>query len=181
MWIGSSPVIDMRLSFVIRRSAASSSAIADVTGLQAAIDAKIGASIIDAAGDLIIGSAADAAARLAKGTHGKALVAGASTVGYDIPHNGNATPDTRNLIAWSYDPIMANSGTAYSFNSGMSRVTLLYVPYAATITNIHIYVATAGTSMTSGLSFAVLYDAAGTTQLGITADQSTAWASTGER
>jgi hypothetical protein len=157
-------------------------AVSDTAGLQAALDAKISASLVDAAADLLVGTANDTIGRLAKGTHGQALMAGASSLAYGVPRNGNMTPADHNLICWSYDPVVASSSASpYNFNSGTARVTLLHVPYATTITNIHTYIQTAGTSITSGQSFAVLYDSAGTTQLGITADQSTAWASTGEK
>lgn len=47
--------------------------IANVTGLQAALDGKVPLSLIDAAGDLIVGSGADTLTRLAKGIDGQLL------------------------------------------------------------------------------------------------------------
>jgi hypothetical protein len=92
---------------------------------------------------------------------------------------GLIAPYDHNLIAWSFDPA-ASGATSYNFASGTARVTLLYVPVATTITNIHTYIAQAGTSMTAGQSFAAIYEADGDL-LRATADQSTAWASTGEK
>jgi hypothetical protein len=94
---------------------------------------------------------------------------------------GVITPYDHNLIAWSFDPVAADRATGpLSLTSGTARVTLLYVPQAGTITNIHTYIQTAGTSLTAGQSFAALYEPDGDL-LRTTADQSTAWASTGEK
>lgn len=64
--------------------------------------------------------------------------------------------------------------------SGQLRVGLLHLPYAATITNIHIYITATGSGFTAGQSFAALYDASNAL-LGVTADQSGSWPSTGEK
>jgi hypothetical protein len=93
---------------------------------------------------------------------------------------GVITPADHGLIAWSFDPAASDRAAAYNFTSGTARVVLIYVPQPATITNIHTYVQQAGTSMVSGQSFAALYEA-DDDLLRVTADQSSAWASTGEK
>jgi hypothetical protein len=54
-------------------------AISDVTGLQAALDAEISASIVDAKGDLIAATANDTVARLGVGANNTVLTADSST------------------------------------------------------------------------------------------------------
>jgi hypothetical protein len=99
--------------------------------------------------------------------------------GYVVPRNGSIGPADYGLIAWSIDPASATAASA--FVSGAGKTALLYVPYATPITNILLEITTAGTSLTAGQSFAALYNADGTTLLGQTVDQSTAFASTGTK
>lgn len=58
---------------------------ADLAALDAAVIKK---DIIDAAGDLIVGTAADTPARLARGTAGQVLTAGASGIAWATPPTG---------------------------------------------------------------------------------------------
>jgi hypothetical protein len=92
--------------------------------------------------------------------------------------NGAIGPADHGLLAWSFDPIFVSSGAALT--SGATRVTLLHLPRPATVTNIHAVVSGAGSGLTAGQSFAALYGV-NNTLLGITADQSVAWTSTGEK
>ena len=94
------------------------------------------------------------------------LVDGVPTTIFPVDHN---------LISWAYDPIhatntytLATSGTVYVTQVKLNK---------ALITNIVLNVTTAGATLTSGQNFAGIYQNG--TLLGTTADQSTAWASTG--
>jgi hypothetical protein len=93
---------------------------------------------------------------------------------------GVITPYDHNLIAWSFDPAASDRSAGVALTSGRAHVTLLYVPVATTITNIRMYVFTAGTSITAGQSFAAIYEADGDL-LRASADQSTAFATTGDK
>lgn len=85
-------------------------------------------------------------------------------------------PADHNLITWAYDPIQASS--ASSATNGQLQLIKVHVPAAATVTNVLLSVAVAGTSMTSGQNFAALYNSS-RVLLSITADQSVAWATAG--
>jgi hypothetical protein len=95
-----------------------------------------------------------------------------------LRRNGNPAPADHGLLAWSVDPtLITSSGLA---TAGQMRGSLLRLPSDATITNLHLYAATAGATLTSGQCFAALYDSTNTLR-GVTADQSSNWASTGEK
>lgn len=81
------------------------------------------------------------------------------------------------LVA-SGDPVNAQS-TFTLTTAGTVYGTRLHFPYATTVTNIVASVQTAGSVLTSAQCFASLYS--GTTLIGSTADQSTAWGSTGTK
>lgn len=85
-------------------------------------------------------------------------------------------PSDHGLISWPYDPSVATSGTALPV-AGTLYLVRLHVPTATTVTNLLGDVVTAGSGLTAGQCFAGLFQ--GGTLLGTTADQSTAWATTG--
>lgn len=89
---------------------------------------------------------------------------------------GGWTPGNHGLISWSMDPALCSGATAPT--SGQVILVRLHISAATTINNIVAVVATAGTALTAGQCFAGLYSAAGA-KLGETADQSSAWATTG--
>jgi hypothetical protein len=93
---------------------------------------------------------------------------------------GVITPYDHGLIAWSFDPAASDRSAGVALTSGRAHVTLLDVPVPTTITNVRLYIFTAGTSLTAGQSFAAIYEADGDL-LRASADQSTAFASTGEK
>jgi hypothetical protein len=86
------------------------------------------------------------------------------------------TPADHALLTWPYDPSLTPTSTAIP-TAGLVYVTRVHLSVAANITNIITHVGTAGNTLTSGQCFAGLYQAG--VLLGATADQSTAWASTG--
>lgn len=83
-------------------------------------------------------------------------------------------PADQSWISWNYDPVHAQSGVAVT--SGTVYMMKIHLRAAATIASVNIVVSTGGTGLTVGQCFAGLYDSTGA-QLGVTADQSTAWTS----
>lgn len=89
------------------------------------------------------------------------------------------TPPDHNLLAWTEDPrVAANSGALTV--AGTLYLQRLHLPVAASVTNIVMVVTNGLTTAVSGQNFAVLYTAAGA-RVGVSADQSTAWASNGAK
>ena len=81
------------------------------------------------------------------------------------------------LLAYNYDPCTIGSGQALGA-SGTLYVMKLRTPIPLSVTNVHAHVQTAGATLTAGQNFAALYDGS-KALLGQSADQSTAWTSTG--
>ncbi len=86
-------------------------------------------------------------------------------------------PTDYGLLGWTFDPALAGSATILP-TAGAVRLARIKLPSAATITNIHILVTTAGATLTSGQNFAALWTNTGTL-LAQSTDQTTPWASTG--
>jgi hypothetical protein len=88
--------------------------------------------------------------------------------------------DNGSLLAASMDPRLASFTTA-ALASGTENWVKIPIPASISVTNIIIVVQTAGNTLTASQCFAGLYSISGTTasQLGITADQSGVWNSTG--
>lgn len=85
------------------------------------------------------------------------------------------------LKAWNYDPLIANGGTAQQV-TGSTLLLRLDWPGYGVLSNIHVIVSSAGTTLTSGQNFAGLYTSDGSstlTKVAETGDQTTAWGSTG--
>ncbi|MFF7949136.1 polysaccharide deacetylase family protein [Streptomyces griseorubiginosus] len=88
-------------------------------------------------------------------------------------------PEDHGFLTWTFEPQMcASSGNLPT--TGTLQLARVHVPVATTITNIVLFVQTAGATLTSGQNFAGLYTSGGTL-LSATADQSTAWTSTGTK
>jgi hypothetical protein len=85
-------------------------------------------------------------------------------------------PADCNYLAWTYEPAVGVNNTALP----VTVITLIRVNIRSPVscTNIIGMIATAGVSLTSGQNFAGVYNSAGT-QIGVTADQTTAWGSAG--
>lgn len=86
-------------------------------------------------------------------------------------------PNDHGYLAWSDDVC----GPTTSANPGVGQVRMVKLPrlpQSVTISNVVAFVGTAGSSLVAGQNFAGLYDAAGT-RLGVTADQTAAWGTTG--
>lgn len=88
-------------------------------------------------------------------------------------------PEDHGFLTWTFEPQMcASSGNQPT--AGVLQLARVHVPAATTITNIVLFAQTAGSTLTSGQNFAALYTSGGSL-LAATADQSTAWASTGTK
>lgn len=97
-----------------------------------------------------------------------------STTG--TPQHSFWLPEDHGLIAWAFDPSMTSSSGIPT--AGQLQMVRLKIPVACTITNIVVNLNTGGSVLTSGESFAGLFNAS-RGKLSITADQSTAWQSSG--
>ena len=86
------------------------------------------------------------------------------------------TPSDQTLITWTFDPSAAISGATLS-PAGTLHTFKMHNLMPASVTNIILEVSTAGSTLTSGQCFLALYQAGAL--IGVTADQSTPWASTG--
>lgn len=87
-------------------------------------------------------------------------------------------PADHGLIAWNCDPALATSSFGGAANLFVAMA--VKVSASATVTSIFCGVGTAGTGLTSTRNAIGLYNAGGTL-LGQTVDQTTAWASTGNK
>lgn len=84
-------------------------------------------------------------------------------------------PSDQGLIAWTYDPISATNTSAPSL--GVVQLVKVPLRYATTVSNVLLQLTATGT-LTTSQNFAGLYNSGGTL-LSSTADQTTAWGSTG--
>ncbi len=140
--------------------------IADTTALALTGHAHAGADIT---------SGTVAYARLPIGTTASTVAAG------DHTHSpANWTAVDQGLLAWSMDPAYMAGGSTPQSGSGVLQLARMHLATASTVTNVILHVLTAGTGLTSGQCFAGLWTAAGA-KIDVTADQSTAWASTGNK
>jgi hypothetical protein len=89
------------------------------------------------------------------------------------------SPEDHGLTTWTQDPATCAAGQLLPA-AGTVHFARIHLPVAASITNILMFVSTAGSGLTSGQCFAGLYTAAGSL-IASTADQATAWASTGTK
>jgi hypothetical protein len=145
-----------------------------------ALAGKIAASLIDAKGDLLVGSAADTPARLGVGTNGQTLVAdSAQSTGLRwTTRDRNAYPLSRlGLIGACDDPSRFRDNSSFSVPAWFVEIP---VQAGSPITTCWASVANAGTLGAGGRNGFALYDESGA-QLGSTPTDNTLWASTGLR
>lgn len=86
-------------------------------------------------------------------------------------------PADHGLIAWSYDISICSSGTIIP-TAGLLQLVKIKLAEARTVTNVLIHLTAAGATLTAGQNFGALFSSAGAL-LSQTADQATAWQSTG--
>ncbi len=87
-----------------------------------------------------------------------------------------AAPD-HNLLAWSLDVGTAANNSAIAV-AGTLYLVRVHLPVQSSVTNVIIYLTSAGVGLTSGQNFAGLYTSAGNL-IASTADQTTGWGTTG--
>lgn len=141
---------------------------------QAALDGKVDESLIDAAGDLLIGSADNTLARLAKGSDGQVLtVAGGSVSWGDAPAGGGLQVDPTaaryGCIALTMHPhdVSWISPQYIALTSGRHYMYWLPLPDGTLVTGVRLPVQLAG-SGAGELHFAIYQD--DNTQLGLSGD-----------
>lgn len=107
-------------------------------------------------------------------------IPGWSVIGHgDMPFNDNMWfPSDHNLIAWTYDPATI-SGNSTPVATDIYLMAII-LRTSKTITNLILSATSGGTTLTAGGNFAALYDSGGT-QRGVTADQTTPWATAGTK
>lgn len=86
-------------------------------------------------------------------------------------------PEQRGWIAETIPINTAVSGTVAP-TAGLLNVVRITLPRACSVTNIIMSVSTQGTALTSGQNFVALYTGAGV-KVGVSADQTAAWGTTG--
>lgn len=122
-----------------------------------------------------------------------AVITNAATSGVNIGPNGNISltgsitgatepnapfPSDHAYIAWVYDPVFTSgSGTV---NSSGLYLSAMYIRATTTISNIVIYIFTAGATLTTGENFVGLYNQSGVLLSG-SADQTTTFTGTGAK
>jgi hypothetical protein len=89
----------------------------------------------------------------------------------------NETFQQYGYLGWTYDPAMCNGGTVLPTAGGVILCKIPW-PVTQTVTNVVATVVAGGGTLTSGQCFAGLYSSSGT-QLGVTADQASAWGTAG--
>jgi hypothetical protein len=96
----------------------------------------------------------------------------------DLEAVGGKTVDAMGFLATPYDPALVTSSTILV--SGTVYMVRLDVTAPVTFTTSTISVFVAGVTLTAGQNFVGLYDAAGN-RVAVTADQSAAWVTVGEK
>lgn len=107
------------------------------------------------------------------------------TLNWDIPLNtalsqlGNRwLPDDYGFLSWTIDPSQA-SGTSLT-TAGSVHMIGVNVRQTASISNVIMHVGVAGVTLTAAQNFAGVYNSSGA-RVGVTADQSGVWTSTGTK
>lgn len=93
-----------------------------------------------------------------------------------VPDEPSWLPSDAGFLASTYDPAAATA--TFTMASGTVYLFRVNVRAALTCTNVISIIGTAGSGLTSGQNFAGLYTSTGT-RVGITADQTTPWATAG--
>lgn len=97
----------------------------------------------------------------------------ASLVGSGGGGGADWVPADFNLTAWSFSPLGISARDTAMFNGALTLIGIK-IPAAMTVTSVHNFIVTPGVNLTAG--FGALYQSGNL--LAVTADQSTAWATT---
>jgi hypothetical protein len=118
--------------------------------------------------------------RVAAGVLRTTGTTGAPTIAHSPDPGAAPTPADNGLIAWTYDPSAAINVSASALATGVLTLARVRLDRPATIGSVLLTVTTGGVGLTAGQSLVGLYNAAGAL-LGLSADQSAAWATTGNK
>lgn len=92
------------------------------------------------------------------------------------PYQYTVRPPDHGYLAWNYDgPSSAAAGSSALATAGTLYVMKVKVPVACSVTNIVYFLTTLATLPTTGQCFGALYQGAGGTLIGVTADQAATW------
>lgn len=94
----------------------------------------------------------------------------------ELDSNQEPKAADQDMIAWQFDP--ATNMVATAITSGTVSWSKIWIRQPVTITNVCVAIGTVGASLVAGQNFAGLYDPAGN-RVGVTADQTAAWGTTG--
>lgn len=87
-------------------------------------------------------------------------------------------PVTQGFVSWNYEPETVSATGAAVNVSGTIYLHKIYLPANKLVSNIALGVQTAGATLTAAQNLIAVYNSSGT-RLGLTADQSTPWTTTG--
>ena len=87
-----------------------------------------------------------------------------------------STAVDQNLITWNFPP--GTNMVATTITSGTVNMSKIWIRQNLTVTNMVAGIGTVGAALVAGQNFAGLYDSTGT-RIGVTADQTAAWGTTG--
>jgi hypothetical protein len=87
-----------------------------------------------------------------------------------------AEPADHGYLAWALDPGSLVNQTTQT--AGVLYGTRLEIRRTLTVTNVVLFCSTAGSTLTSGQNLVGLYNSSGT-RIGVSADQTTAWGTSG--
>lgn len=96
----------------------------------------------------------------------------------EMQRQGTETLAALGFLAMNYDPALGAAGTTVA--AGVVNMIRFDLMRAATLSTVTVGVTTAGTTLTAGQNFAGIYDSAGTL-VAVSADQTVAWGTTGEK
>jgi hypothetical protein len=105
-------------------------------------------------------------------------ITGASAASVTRGRRSFVRPSDHGLLAWTYPPdeVTGSSGSLLG-TAGTVYLLPVEIDFAGPATNVLMYVTTQGSGLTSGQCFAALFQ--GGVLIGTTADQATAWGTTG--
>lgn len=96
----------------------------------------------------------------------------------DRPVLAITDPADQNYVGWTHDPVSNVNQSTHS--SGVLYGSRVMIRNPASVTSVTLFCSTGGLTLTSGQNFVGVYDSAGV-QVGTSADQTTAWGTTGEK
>lgn len=123
-------------------------------------------------GDLLLANAAGQSVALGVDA-ASSMLANATAL---VSAGGTYRPSDHGFKAWAYDPVIAVNSTIMA-SAGLVYAVRLKIPTAMSITNCHLFLNTAGSTLTAGQCFIGLYQNGAL--VGASTDRATAWQSSG--